>query len=260
MRLITMVIAGSLLLICGSGGCWSVFAANTAGAAAAVTAKPHPSSPRSLDTPTTWAVPLALPGADIVIDVGHGGIDSGTKFGELLEKHVNLDIALKVYEQLTRSGVRVAINRTTDYALSDDNDWLGSRSRHLRDLSQRKLLAEALRPKLVVSLHTNWAKRPSKTGPTVLFQMNPQSHAAAHLIQRRLNDLYGKNGEIPYLGKPFYLLNHSPCPAVIVEMGFISNPGDRTILTTPAKQQKMAEAIASAILEYLIAFSSQPYK
>lgn len=249
MRLLSILLAGCLLLVSGT---------NTRTSAASFDAKPY-SSHQSLGAPA-WVAPLAFPGTDIVIDVGHGGIDGGTKFGELLEKNVNLDIALKVYEQLTRSGVRTAINRTTDYALSDDNYWLGSRSRHLRDLSQRKLLAEALRPKLVVSLHTNWAKRSSRTGATVLFQMNPQSHAAAHLIQRRLNNLYGKNGEIPYLGKPFYLLNHSPCPAVIVEMGFISNPDDRAILTTPAKQQIMAEAIASAIREYLIAFSNQPYK
>jgi N-acetylmuramoyl-L-alanine amidase len=211
----------------------------------------------TVSTESLWSETLSLPEADVVIDVGHGGIDSGTKFGELLEKHVNLEIALKLYEQLKKSGVRTAINRTTDYALSDDNDWLRSRSRHLRDLSQRKLIAEALQPKLVVSLHTNWAKGPSKTGASVLFQMNPQSHVAAHLIQHRLNGLYGKN-EIPYLGKPFYLLNHSPCPAVIVEMGFISNSSDRTRLTTQAKQQEMAEAIASAIREYLITFADQP--
>ncbi|MFK7694185.1 N-acetylmuramoyl-L-alanine amidase [Paenibacillus sp. HJGM_3] len=251
MRTLKLLLAGCLLLATGiSGG------------TASADGKPRPTrnSNSSISSNLGWAVPIALPDADIVIDVGHGGIDGGTSYGDLLEKHVNLEIGLKVYEQLTRSGVRAAINRTTDYALSDDNEWLRTRSRHLRDLSQRKLLAEALRPKLVVSLHTNWAKKPSRSGATVLFQMNPHSHAAAHLIQRRLNALYGRAGESPYLGKPFYLLNHSPCPAVIVEMGYISSPADRDYLTKPAKQQKMAEAIASAIREYLIAFSSQPYK
>ncbi|WP_127586202.1 N-acetylmuramoyl-L-alanine amidase family protein [Paenibacillus koleovorans] len=231
----------------------------------ASTAAERPSSKKEKIKPVpvervpSWATTLTLPNTDVVIDVGHGGIDGGTSYGDLLEKDVNLQVGLKVFDLLIHSGVRTAINRTSDYAPSDDNDWLGSRSRHLRDLSQRKLLAEALRPKLVVSLHTNWAKRASRSGSTVLFQMNPQSHAAAHLIQHRLNGLYGK-GEIPYLGKPFYLLNHSPCPAVIVEMGFISNASDREWLTQPAKQHKMAEAIASAIREYLIAFSSQPSK
>ncbi|MDF2669808.1 MAG: putative N-acetylmuramoyl-L-alanine amidase [Paenibacillus sp.] len=255
MRLILLGLTGVLLLFIGTAHVSS----SQSQPLAVVGQDANSRSAGSIPPETMWSETLSLPEADIVIDVGHGGIDSGTKFGDLLEKHVNLEIALKLYEKLKQSGVRTVINRSTDYALSDDNEWLRSRSRHLRDLSQRKLLAEALQPKLVVSLHTNWAKKPSKTGATVLFQMNPQSHAAAHLIQRRLNGLYGSK-EIPYLGKPFYLLNHSPCPAVIVEMGFISNLSDRKRLTSPSQQQVMAEAIASAITEYLIAFSDQPTK
>lgn len=190
---------------------------------------------------------------DVLIDVGHGGIDGGTSHGELLEKQINLAIGKKLYDRLRKTGICVALNRTHDYAPSDDNNWLNTRSRHLRDLAQRKLLIDTLRPKLTVSLHANWSKQPSSRGPGVLYQFNQPSYIAARLLANRLNQLYGTS-EVPYIGDTFYLLNRSRTPAVIVEMGFISNPSDRQMLTEADGQNKIAEAIASAILDYLLLF------
>jgi N-acetylmuramoyl-L-alanine amidase len=199
------------------------------------------------------AIPQSISEVDVLIDVGHGGIDGGTSHGDLLEKHLNLLIAKQLYEKLRASGLQVALNRTTDYALSDDNYWLGSRSRHLRDLAQRKLLMDALKPKLTVSLHTNWAKHSSARGPGLLYQFNQPSYIAAHLLAGRLNELYGTK-EVPYVGKTFYLLKRTHTPAVIIEMGYISNESDRAMLTRTEGQKKIAEAIASAILDYLLVF------
>lgn len=199
------------------------------------------------------AAPPSVSQVDVLIDVGHGGIDGGTSHGDLLEKHLNLLVAKQLYEKLRASGLKVALNRATDYAPSDDNDWLGSRSRHLRDLAQRKLLIDALKPKLTVSLHTNWAKHSSARGPGLLYQFNQPSYIAAHLLAGRLNDLYGTK-EVPYVGNTFYLLKRTQTPAVIVEMGYISNESDRAMLTRTEGQKKIAEAIASAIFDYLIVF------
>jgi N-acetylmuramoyl-L-alanine amidase len=190
---------------------------------------------------------------DVLIDVGHGGIDGGTSYGGLLEKHLNLAVGLRLYEHLCALGVRAALNRTHDYAPSDDNTWLGSRSRHHRDLAQRKLLIDALQPKLTISLHTNWANHTSIRGPGILYQANPPSFIAARLLADRLNRLYGTSS-IPYVGKTLYLLNHPKPPVVIVEMGFISNPADRAMLTEANGQQQITEAIASAVIDYLLVY------
>lgn len=209
-----------------------------------------------LHTESAYAAQAVTPSVsqvDVLIDVGHGGIDGGTSHGDLLEKHLNLLVAKQLYEKLRASGLKVALNRTTDYAPSDDNDWLGSRSRHLRDLAQRKLLIDALKPKLTVSLHTNWAKHSSARGPGLLYQFNQPSYIAAHLLAGRLNELYGTK-EVPYVGNTFYLLKRTQTPAVIVEMGYISNESDRAMLTRTEGQKKIAEAIASAIFDYLIVF------
>jgi len=70
-------------------------------------------------------------------------------------------------------------------------------------------------------------------------------------IQRSLERFYQLDiSRSPELGKPFYLLNHVDCPAVIVEMGFLSNEEDRAILTNRRGQQKIAEALYRGIAEY----------
>jgi len=190
------------------------------------------------------------PEADVIIDAGHGGIDGGTSHGELLEKHINLEIAKKVYQLFDSKGYDIVLNRTGDYALSDQNRWLRNRSRHIRDLAQRKQLVNEIKPKALVSLHVNWSKNKQTRGAIILHQSTEASFALASEIQARLNELYHTN-EKPFYGKTYYLLNHSPCPTVIVEMGFISNVQDRARLTNARGQQEIAEAIVKGVEAYL---------
>ncbi|MGF7045663.1 N-acetylmuramoyl-L-alanine amidase [Paenibacillus sp. DS2015] len=193
----------------------------------------------------------AFPKEVVLIDVGHGGIDGGTSFQKIVEKDINLKIALKVFMLLKSKGYYAILNRSNDYALSDDNHWLHSSSRHLRDLAQRKELSRQVPTLLVVSLHVNWGKSPSKRGPLVLHQNEGRSYLLADAIQQQLNLLYETNQQ-PKLGKPFYILNYIKDPAVIVETGFLSNPEDRAMLTNPRKQLVIAESITAAIIGYLM--------
>lgn len=193
----------------------------------------------------------AFPEPVILIDAGHGGIDGGTSYEQILEKDINLEIGRRLYVVLRSHGYRAILNRTGDYALSDDNRWLHSRSRHLRDLAQRKELSEQLPASIVVSLHVNWGRNKSKRGPLVLHQNEGRSVVLADSIQRSLERFYQlEAARVPEHGKPFYLLNHIDCPAVIVETGFLSNAEDRAILTNGRGQQRIAEALYRGISEY----------
>ncbi|WP_010270913.1 N-acetylmuramoyl-L-alanine amidase family protein [Paenibacillus senegalensis] len=194
--------------------------------------------------------PEIIPQTDILIDVGHGGIDGGTSYKELLEKNLNLELARKLFQELTERNYRVVINRTGDYALSEDNGWKKLRSRHRRDLVQRKEIVNQLKPSVMVSLHVNWASSPSESGGVVLYQNNPESKALAKAIQLSLNDLYEQD-HAPVYGKTFFLLKHSKVPSVIVEMGFISSPQDRKRLTEEPLQKELARSIADGIVQYL---------
>ncbi|MFS0839943.1 N-acetylmuramoyl-L-alanine amidase [Paenibacillus sp. 1P03SA] len=187
---------------------------------------------------------------DVLIDVGHGGIDGGAVHGSLLEKDINLAVAKQTYQLLTKAGYRVVLNRDKDYALSDDNKWLNNRSRHIRDLAQRMQMANDLKPKLLISLHVNSSFVRSKKGPYVLHQNNAGSLFLATQIQERLNVLSGTR-HLPIHGKTYYLLKRAQSPAVIVEIGFITNAEDRTRMTSDEGQQKIAAAIRDAVAAYI---------
>lgn len=204
------------------------------------------------------ADPLLLH-ADIIIDAGHGGIDGGTSYQGILEKDINLDVALLTYQLLKKKNTNVILNRTGDYALSDHNHWLHSRSRHRRDLAQRKELAVEIKPLAMVSLHVNWSRNRSAHGPIVLHQNNESSIKLAEHLQDSLNKLYGTKKK-PLLGKTYYLLNRTDSPTVIVEMGHLSNAEDREMLTSKRGKKAIAAAIAEGLLKYREETVSPPEK
>lgn len=208
-------------------------------------------------SPTTLAegkdLRHAFPEPIILIDAGHGGIDGGTSYGDILEKNINLEVGRRLYVVLRSHGYRAILNRTGDYALSDDNRWLSIRSRHIRDLAQRKELSEHIPAAIVVSLHVNWSRDEAQHGPLVLHQNEGRSAMLASSLQGALERLYRISIPKPTkVGKPFYLLNHVGVPAVIVEAGFISNTEDRNMLVSPRGQQKIAEALYAGIAEYFV--------
>jgi N-acetylmuramoyl-L-alanine amidase len=194
---------------------------------------------------------IAVGPVDVLLDVGHGGIDGGTSYQGILEKDINLAVARMLYQQLSKRGYHVVLNRTKDYALSDDNEWLSSSSRHRRDLAQRLHLGKTMQPQIMVSLHVNWSTNTNRRGGIVIY--NDQARLLAAHIQKELNSMYHTRRE-EVRGKTFYLLNHADWPAVIVEMGFLSNPQDRETLTNRKTQETIVQAISDAIDAYFILF------
>lgn len=191
-----------------------------------------------------------LPTADVLIDAGHGGIDSGTHWNEILEKDINLEISRKLFLLLRSKGIKVILNRTGDYALSEDNRWQQSRSRHRRDLSQRRGLADEIGASLFVSIHVNWSPKGKRRGPLVIHQDEGRSSLLAGFLQNSLNLQQGRS-RLPHVANQFYLLNRVQVPSVIVETAFLNDPGDRAMLTSIPGQNRIAGAIANGIISYL---------
>ncbi|XID93979.1 N-acetylmuramoyl-L-alanine amidase [Paenibacillaceae bacterium WGS1546] len=194
-------------------------------------------------------VKRAIPTADVLIDAGHGGIDGGTHWNGILEKDINLAISRKLYLILRSKGYKVILNRTGDYALSDDNRWHLTRSRHRRDLSQRRGLSNEIGAKLFVSIHVNWSSKGNKRGPLVIHQSEGRSAMLARFIQDSLNRQQ-RRYRLPQAAHQYYLLNRVEIPSVIVETAFLSNPGDRAMLTSVPGQNRIAAAIAGGIVAY----------
>ncbi|UKS27694.1 N-acetylmuramoyl-L-alanine amidase [Paenibacillus sp. HWE-109] len=190
-----------------------------------------------------------LPSADVILDVGHGGIDSGTMVGKYQEKDINLAISQKTYKLLQKKGYRVIMNRSKDYALSDDNKWSYG-SRHRKDLAQRSGLANTIKPQMMLSLHINWSRKSDIRGPIVIYQNRSESILLAQLLQESLNRVYGTE-ELPVLGKKYFVIRNTKCPTVIVELGFLSNKADRKLLNSSHHQAKLAEAITKGVEQYI---------
>lgn len=194
----------------------------------------------------------SLPEADVLIDVGHGGVDGGASHGGTLEKDINLAVAKRLYLMLGHRGLSAIMNRTGDYALSDDNRWHNTGSRHRKDLSQRRQLTAEVPVRVMVSIHVNWSPDSRSNGPLVLHQREGRSALLAAFVQDAMNASHGGMPHQARVGKPYYLLKHVTRPSVIVELGFISSPSDRRKLTDPRWQQRIAAAIADGIRQYAI--------
>ncbi len=191
----------------------------------------------------------------IVIDPGHGGIDGGTSHGEILEKHINLTVGLKLKEVLIKRGANVIMTREADISLDDQID--NSRSRHREDLEARVKTANENEVDIFISIHVNHTKNEKKIGPIVFYDENSEeSKRLATYIQDNLNKLstYKKLDinikHTPTTGN-FFTLRNIKSPGVIVEMGFISNEVDRKLLLQDEHQEEMIDRIARSIIDYI---------
>ncbi len=189
------------------------------------------------------------PQYDVIIDVGHGGVDGGTSFNGILEKEINLLFGLELYRQLADANYQVAITRIDDYALSDD--YKGPRlNRHSKDLRQRAFIANVLKPTIYLSVHINWSKSKKAHGPIVIYQKNDKSYSLATIIQKHLNNLYQTDLSV-LKGKKYYLMNYTDTAAIITELGFISHSGDRAKMLDEQIRSEIVQVMVEGINEYM---------
>ncbi|MDR7460198.1 MAG: N-acetylmuramoyl-L-alanine amidase family protein [Armatimonadota bacterium] len=176
----------------------------------------------------------------VVVDPGHGGRDPGA-IGPtgLVEKEVNLDIALRLRRLLVGDGIRVVMTRETDATV---------------ELPDRVRIARERGGTVFVSIHANAHARggPIQSGTETYF-LNAHSQALAQLVQDELVRALG----LPNRGVKtanFYVLRESTMPAILVEVAFISHPAEEARLREDAFRERVAEAIARGVARFLVVF------
>ena len=191
----------------------------------------------------------------ILIDPGHGGIDGGTNKDGILEKEINLSIALKMRTILEKNGYTVLMTREDDISL-EDLDYT-EQSRHRRDLKARANMINSSNAQLFVSIHVNCnLKKPTTNGSIVFFgDRFPENEMIAMTIQRKLNLITLDSGN-RMIHDPreagFYILDNAKIPGVIVETAFISNSVESKLLTEDDFRERLASAICNGIIDYLV--------
>ena len=182
----------------------------------------------------------------VVIDAGHGGHDPG-KVGvnDALEKDINLQIAEKVKKYLEKNEIEVVMTREDD--VMEDTK--------LEDMKKRVALINKTKPVITVSIHQNSYSDPNVKGAQVFYFTGSEvSKEAASLMQEELKKVDTENFRQIKSNSDFYMLKKTEVPTIIVECGFLSNPGEAEKLVSEEYQEQMAQAICSGIMTWL----SQP--
>lgn len=190
-----------------------------------------------------------LTGKVIVVDAGHGGIDPGANRPGVLEKNINLSIALELKNVLNQYGAIVVLSRETDVELSTACDNEKVRGRYHRDLAARVEMVEESDADLFVSIHANAVANASRHGAEVFyFAKSDTGKALADSIQAELC----KVTQTPRTAKAadYFVLRRNKIPAALIEVGYITNKEERAALQSPGYQKKLAEAIAAGIHNY----------
>ncbi len=208
-----------------------------------------------------WATPhLIVPvsqmtqsvsGSLVVIDPGHGGADPGA-VGQsgLLEKDVVLWVANSLEPLLNRVAVYTRKVRDGDYDLAQ-NARNPSGSRKTADLRERVTQANEVDADLYISLHANSFPSPRWSGAqTFYYPGKEEGRRLAESIQRRLVEAFPENRRTARPGE-YFVLRETEMPAVVVEIGFLSNPQEEELLATPDHQRKLADAIYRGIVDFL---------
>lgn len=192
--------------------------------------------------------------ATIVVDAGHGGEDGGAVgVNGLVEKDINLAIALALAENLKANNFQVILVRDGDYSVGDQSlSTVAERKRS--DTKNRVKLVEETGECLLVSIHQNQFSQSQYSGAQMFYSPNnPESALLAECIRESVvsslqPDNTRQNKEA---GEEIYLLTHCQVPAVLVECGFLSNPEEADLLSQEAYQQDMAAAIYNGIVSFL---------
>ncbi|MDF2522379.1 MAG: hypothetical protein K0R31_20 [Clostridiales bacterium] len=197
-----------------------------------------------------------MSGKSLIIDAGHGGVDSGANDGiSFFEKDITLAISLKLQKALAANKANADLTRSTDIALDHQNNL--STSRHTRDLLARINRFNSGKYDLFVSIHVNRSSSPKAMGPIVLYNSNiAKSAILARCIQDRLNNLAENVLGSTAIHRPvlydYFILKNSKIPGVIVETGFLSNYTEKKFLMDDYYQQRLSSAIAEGIEDYYI--------
>ena len=183
----------------------------------------------------------------VVIDPGHGGNDPGKVSRDgILEKDVNLQIAFCLKQELEARGIETIMLRTTD----DNLATAGATNKKNSDMKNRVSIINDSHADCLISIHQNSFTDPKVRGPQAFYHgESEESQELALKLQEKLNAIYPQYAREAKEGNDYYLLNKSICPGVILECGFLSCPEETALLTSEQYQQKIASAIADAILD-----------
>jgi N-acetylmuramoyl-L-alanine amidase len=169
----------------------------------------------------------------VVIDAGHGGQDLGGQWGQVYEKHLALDTAIRLEANLQRMGYKTVMLRRSDYFLT---------------LQQRAYIANRYKNAIFVSIHYNYTWKSQVSGLET-FYYSSEGQRLAQCVQ---SSLIGNTSTINRNAKfaRFFVIRNSRLPAILVEGGFVSNASERKRMKSASFRESIARSVAEGIQRY----------
>lgn len=192
----------------------------------------------------------------IILDAGHGGIDSGcVSVNGAEEKDINLSIMLRLRDMLEASGFEVIVTRDADKSIHDSGvQGLGQQK--LSDMQNRLKIINSCDNALFVSVHQNQFTDSRYSGAQMFYPADSaESEQLAGILQKQFVSLLQPDNsrETKPVTDEIFLLDNANCPSVMAECGFLSNPDEAALLESEEYQAKVAFTIFTGICEYVIA-------
>ena len=184
-----------------------------------------------------------LDGAVICLDAGHGGYDTGASGNGLSEAEENVKVALALRTKLEALGATVYITRAEQFYFSD-----GVRVNKDTERVHRLELIAACDPDLLISVHHNYYENTSGNGTEALYFYG-FNQALAQKVSDAMHDVSGMKNRGGKYKNVFVYRNHD-FMSILLECGFLSNTNDAAWLSAAGNTDKLAGAIANAVVEY----------
>lgn len=185
---------------------------------------------------------VPLKGKVIYLDPGHGGVDSGAQYKDILEKDINLQLCYLLMSALENKGAKVYMTRYDDYDLSNNGVALRKRS----DLYNRAKIINESDADLYLSIHLNSTNSSKWHGIQIFYDdINDNNKIIAQKIQSE----FDSKREISQISTK-YMYKRVTIPGVLVELGFLSNRGDRANLLDEVKREEMINKIVDGVVKY----------
>lgn len=194
------------------------------------------------------AMAVTETGYTFVIDPGHGGADSGAiAENGTKESDINLSIALKISALADFCGMRYVLTR------QDDTSWTeGDTYSEHAELQYRVDIVNNVPCPVYVGVHQNSFPTPVPIGSHVMYGKGADSQRLGKLMERELlNFVDSSNRRVASpVPESLFITANVSCPAVLVECGFMSNPGEVEKLSAQSYQMRLALALVSACMEF----------
>lgn len=171
----------------------------------------------------------------VVLDAGHGGEDGGTVEQAATEKEINLAVVLKLKELLEEQGIRVVLTRDKDIFMK---------------LEERVQIANGEKADLFISIHCNYYEKDSSIYGLECYYCK-SGEEGKHYAERIMETIEESKNIVSRNVKPadYYILKNTTVPAVLVEIGYLSNYNERNQLMSEEYQEKLAGELVKGIVK-----------